>query len=324
MSFVPALVLTAGLGTRIRPLSYVRAKPAMPVVGEALVRRILRQLAAAGVTRAVLNLHYLPETICAVVGDGSSLGLSVRYSWEDPVLGSAGGPRRALPLLDASRFLIVNGDTLTSADPAALLADHARSGALVTMAVVPNTSPDRYGGVQVDQDGRVTGFVRRGTPGPSWHFVGLQAAEAAAFDRLSPDAPSESIAWLYPALMRERPGCVRALRTTASFFDVGTPADYLATTAALGGPTWTEGFLAGTGCRVAPSARIVRSILWDEVTVGDDAALSDCIVGDGVRIPNGARLEACAIVKADERAPAAGEERYGDLLLARLPARVAR
>ena len=133
---IPALVLTAGLATRLRPLSFVRAKAAMPVGGEPIVRRILRELRASGIQEAVLNLHHLPHTITRVVGDGSDLDMRVRYSWEQPVLGSAGGPRQALPLLDAATFLIVNGDTLTDVDIAALVAEHKQSGALVTMAVV--------------------------------------------------------------------------------------------------------------------------------------------------------------------------------------------
>ena len=108
---IPALVLTAGLATRLRPLSFVRAKAAMPVGGEPIVRRILRQLRASGIEDAVLNLHHLPHTITRVVGDGSDLDMRIRYSWEQPVLGSAGGPRQALPLLDAGTFIIVNGDT---------------------------------------------------------------------------------------------------------------------------------------------------------------------------------------------------------------------
>src|SRR5437762_1641396 len=79
------MILTAGLGTRLRPLTSVRAKPAIPVGGEPLVRRIARWLAAHGVTDIVLNLHYLPETIAAAVGDGSDLGVRARYSWEQPV-----------------------------------------------------------------------------------------------------------------------------------------------------------------------------------------------------------------------------------------------
>jgi NDP-sugar pyrophosphorylase family protein len=90
-----ALVLTAGSGTRLQPLTYVRAKPAVPVAGTPLVVWILRRLVEAGVRNAVLNLHHRPETIAGVVGEGRDLGLSVRYSWEQPILGSAGGPRRS-------------------------------------------------------------------------------------------------------------------------------------------------------------------------------------------------------------------------------------
>ncbi len=316
---LPALLLTAGFGTRLRPLSDVRAKPAMPVAGEPLVRRILRWLAAAGVTRTVLNLHHLPDTITAMVGDGADLGLSVRYSWENPVLGSAGGPRRALPLLDADRFLIVNGDTLTDLDLDGLVVEHERSGALVTMTVIPNPDPERYGGVLVDDAGAVTGFVRRGTPGPSWHFVGLQAACATAFARLSPDEPSESVSWLYPALMRERPGSIRAFRTQGTFYDIGTPADYLATSLALAAAEGTANRLAGADCRVSRTARVVRSVLWDRVTVGDDAELTHCVVADDVVIPAGARFEGCAIVRAPGPEPQAGQEIDGDLLLSRMP-----
>src|SRR5918993_5165129 len=125
-----ALVLTAGLGTRLQPLTLARAKAAAPVDGEPLARRTIAWLVSHGVHDLILNLHHKPETITGVVGDGADLGARVRYSWESPVLGSAGGPRHALPLLGAlpdsgSRnsaaaaaptFLIVNGDTLTDAN----------------------------------------------------------------------------------------------------------------------------------------------------------------------------------------------------------------
>ena len=104
-SNLPALILTAGLGTRLRPLTEVRAKSAMPVAGEPLIRRSVRWLAAHGVTDIVLNLHHRPETIAATLGDGSDLGARVRYSWEQPaVLGAAGGPRQALSIVGADTF----------------------------------------------------------------------------------------------------------------------------------------------------------------------------------------------------------------------------
>src|SRR5690242_5984663 len=116
-----ALILTAGLGTRLRPLTGVRAKPAMPVAGVPMIARIIRWLAASGVTDVVMNLHHLPQTITALIGDGSGLGVRARYSWEHPeVLGSAGGPRQALDIIGTDTFLVVNGDTLTDLDIDAL------------------------------------------------------------------------------------------------------------------------------------------------------------------------------------------------------------
>src|SRR5436305_10375067 len=126
-----ALVLTAGLGTRLEPLSRVRAKPAVPIAGQPLVSRIIRWLAAQRVRNLVLNLHHLPETITRHVGDGSGLGARVRYSWEFPILGSAGGPRKALPLLPDADSLIINGDTLTAVDLVALAKRHREGDALV-------------------------------------------------------------------------------------------------------------------------------------------------------------------------------------------------
>lgn len=268
---IPALVLTAGLATRLRPLSFVRAKAALPVGDQAIVQRILRWLAAGGVTDAVLNLHHLPHTITSIVGDGASEGVRVRYSWEMPVLGSAGGPRRALPLLGSSPFLIVNGDTLTNIDVRVLVETHVRSGALVTMAVIPNVEPQKYGGVIVDGD-VVGGFARAGSADPTYHFVGVQVASAEVFAHLRDDVPAESVKDVYPALIASRPGSVRAFVTDAEFFDIGTPADYL-----------------NTSLRFAP--RDDECVVWEDVEMDATARLRRCIVTDGVRIPAGAAWE---------------------------------
>ena len=155
----------------------------------------------------MLNLHHLPETIASVVGDGSDLGVRVRYSWEQPeVLGTAGGPRQALPLLGAGTFLIVNGDTLTDVDVPSLVASHQGSGALVTLALVPNHQPHKYGGVVLDAESRVTGFVQaaaRGARRESFHFVGVQVVEPAAFDGVAAGVPANSIGGVYDRLIAQ-------------------------------------------------------------------------------------------------------------------------
>ena len=290
LSTWPALVLSAGLATRLRPLSDVRAKAALPVGGEAIISRILRWLRDAGVGRVVLNLHHRADTITKIVGDGADWNLKVRYSWENPVLGTAGGPKRALPLLDAERFLIVNGDTITDCDLRAVAQRHVDTGAMVTMAVI-SRAVNRA--VLADASGVVTGFG----PG-SEHFIGVQAVEARTFASVRDDARSESVNELYPALMSERVDSVRVYRSGAEFLDVGTPADYLETVDIICARE-NRRIDTGIGISVHPTATIRHSVLWDRITVGEHAELIDCVVGDDVVIPSGSKYERCAIVNSE-------------------------
>jgi mannose-1-phosphate guanylyltransferase len=335
MNLPPAIVLTAGLGTRLRPLTYVRAKAAVPVNGETLARRAVRWLASQGVADLVLNLHHLPATVTGSVGDGADLGARVRYSWEQPVLGSAGGPRHALPLLrdlpnresrtanreppipdreprtaNRDSFFIINGDTLTDIDVRAVLAAHQTSGAAVTMAVIPNPRPDKYGGVRVSDRGWVTGFTRAGSGGESYHFIGVQVADARVFAPLEDGVPSETVNSLYPRLIETDSRSIGAFVCDASFRDIGTPADYLDTSIQLAAREGNR-MVSDRGTRIHDDASVVRSAVWDDVTIGRDAELTACVVGDGVAIPPGARYHRCAIVRKPDGA-GAGED---DLLV---------
>jgi NDP-sugar pyrophosphorylase family protein len=316
MTRPPVLVLAAGLGTRLRPLTYVRAKAAVPVNGLPLAERAARWLASHGFTNQVFNLHHHPASVAACVGDGADFGVRVRYSWEQPVLGSAGGPRHALPLLTDggySRILLVNGDTLTNVDLDGVLRRHEASGARVTMALIPNPAPMQYGGVSVDGDGFVTGFTPRGTVMDSYHFIGVQVAEADVFAGLEDGVPSESVGALYPAMMREAPGSVAAYISEASFQDIGTPADLLSTSIAL---TASEGdHLVSPASRVPASAILERTAVWDDVVIGDGAHLVACIIADGCRVPRGMTLTGCAVVPAGGRAPQGNERIEQELLI---------
>jgi NDP-sugar pyrophosphorylase family protein len=300
-----AIVLAAGLGTRLRPLTSVRAKPAIPVAGEPLIRRIVRQLARDGVQHLVVNLHHLPATLTAVLGDGSDLGARVRYSWEQPlVLGSAGGPRQALPIVGARTFFIVNGDTLANVDLGRLASAHAASGALVTMALMPNREPLRYGGVLLDDSCRVTGFVGRGSQASgSFHFVGVQVASADAFQPLPAGVPVNSVGQAYDRLLTTRPGCIRGVVADTTFRDIGTVADYLETSRAI--EIAEDAHPTSRPSAVDPSARVVRSILWDEVEIGAGADLEHCIVTDRVRVPPGSRYREAILLAGPGRAPVA-------------------
>ena len=295
----PALVLTAGLATRLQPLSSVRAKAALPVAGEALISRILRWLHAAGIRRVVLNLHHRADSITRIVGDGSELGLAVRYSWEREILGSAGGPARAIPLLESDRFLIVNGDTLADVDLAALTAQHVETNALVTMAVV-DANP-RYNAIVANDAGIVTAFPNRepggtaGTRGSRFHFIGVQAVNAAVFAGVRPDVKSETVHGIYPALLASRTEAIRIVHTTKDFFDIGSPQDYLQTALSVAQRDRRPAD-RGRDCVVAADAVVTNTVLWDRVTVGAGARLYGCVVADDVAIPAGATYSDCSLV----------------------------
>jgi NDP-sugar pyrophosphorylase family protein len=283
-----ALLLTAGLGRRLLPLTNVRAKPAVPVAGEPLVRRIAGWLAAHDVVDLVLNLHHLPATITTVMGDGADLGVRIRYSWEPVILGSAGGPRQALPLLNERTFFIVNGDTLTDVDLRGLAAAHASSNAVVTLALAPNHEPGRYGGVRLDGESRVIGFVPRGSAADgSFHFLGVQITNGNAFASLPAGRPSASIGGVYDDLVAKQPGAIAGYVSNASFWDVGTVADYWKTSQAFLDKDAADGGWVGREVSIDTRARISRSLLWDNVSVGAGCVLDECIVTDGVHVPDG-------------------------------------
>ena len=276
----------------------MRAKAAVPIAGQPLIGRILRGLASQDVRQLVLNLHHLPETITTLVGDGSGLGVQVRYSWECPVLGSAGGPRKALPLLPDEDFFIINGDTLTSVDLRALAASHRESGALVTMSVIDDRSlVERYGGVVTDSRGMIHGFVPRGPAAVGYHFVGVQMVHPSAFASLAPDEPAETTRGIYRQLIAEQPGSVQAFLSHGEFWDVGTPGDYLDAALSIGRAEGAPSPQMGAGSRIDGTAHVADSVLWDAVDVGANATLTRCVIADGVKIPAGVSFHNCAIIQ---------------------------
>ena len=301
---LPTLVLTAGLGTRLDPLTRLLAKPAVPMAGRTLIERVLDWLRHEGITNVVLNLHHRPETITSVVGDGTHLGLRVRYSWEDPLLGSAGGPRRALPLLDADPFLIVNGDTLCEVDLAPMVTAHVQRGAAVTLAVIPNPARERYNGIVLDDDDRVTGFVPKGHTDSTWHFVGVQVVNAGVFAALPDGVPAETIAGLYGELLTTQFGAIQGWRVDQPFVDVGTPRDYWRAVLDM---TQTIPGVADAG------ARVTRSVVWPGARMAADVELDQCVVAGAVTLPRGFRARESVLVPAALVRPGEAAQVIGDV-----------
>lgn len=199
----------------------------------------------------------------------------------------------------------------------ALAEQHEATGAAITMAVVVQPDPGHYGGVSLNQEGAVTGFVKRGTPS-TYHFIGVQAANAAPFEGLADRTPAETVSGLYPHLLADRPGSIHGFVCDAEFYDVGTPHDYLHTSLTIARKEGRPLPLVGARCSIDPTASVDDSVLWDDVVVEEDAVLDHCVVADGVRVPAGSRFEHSAIVRRFMGyAPGYDEEISGSLLVRR-------
>lgn len=158
-----AMVLAAGLGTRLRPVTYAVPKPMVPVVNRPVMEHSVRLLARHDFREAIANLHWFPETIEDHFGDGSAFGIELTYSREEQLLGTAGGVRNVAEFLGDS-FLVVAGDALTDLDFSAMREFHESHDGLVTLATKRVANTDEYGVVIAGEDGRIQGFQEKPDP----------------------------------------------------------------------------------------------------------------------------------------------------------------
>jgi NDP-sugar pyrophosphorylase family protein len=213
-------------------------------------------------------------------------------------LGTAGGPRQAQPILGADTFFLINGDTLTDLLLSDIRSAHGSSGALVTLALVRNTEPLRYGGVLLGGDGVVRGFVPRGASEPSYHFIGVQVVEAEAFATVVPGSAAPSIGGVFDRLIEGRPGSIRGHVCDARFWDIGTIPDYWRTSLAFSDPS--DRWPRGSRVSVHPTSAVRRSIVWDDVEVGERSVLDECILTDGVRVPPGSVYRQSILMRTED------------------------
>jgi NDP-sugar pyrophosphorylase family protein len=295
------MVLAAGLGTRMRPLTALCAKPALPVLNRPLIHHTLRALARAGVRAVAINTHHLPRTVRAAVGDGSAFGLTVRWSHERTILGTGGGPRAVRRFLGDEPFLLVNGDVFFDFDLGALARRRARTGAAAVLGLIPNPDPRRYSRVVRARDGRVLSIAGLPRPvrGRAWLFAGIHLLDPSLLDRL-PAGPSDSVRDLYAPMLAagER---VEGVALAGAWYDLGAPPLYLASQLALLGKRLVRtvrGSLVDPRARVDPTARIARSVIGPDAVVEAEAVVSDSVVWERSRIGAGARVQGSIVAGA--------------------------
>lgn len=209
-----AMILAAGLGKRLRPLTLETPKPLIQVGGRPLIVWHLERLARAGITEVVINTAWLGEQIEQTLGEGHQYGVRIHYSREGTPLETLGGIRRALPMLEGDGdFLVINGDVWTDFDPARLLADDDPD-TLATLVLVANPDHHQGGDFILTDAGQVLGEG----DGSRYTFAGISRLSPELIRQASPDEER-----LGPLLRRAADdGRVRGIRHTGAWFDVGT------------------------------------------------------------------------------------------------------
>lgn len=311
-----AMILAAGLGTRMRPLTLLRAKPALPVMNRPLIHWTLERLARHGVREVVVNLHHLPASVVRAAGDGSAFGLKVRYTRERTILGTGGGPKKARPLLGDGPVLIVNGDVLFDFDLGALVRQHRRRQAAATLALLPNPDAQRYSPVVMKRGGRIAALAGGPRPvhGRPWLFTGVHVVQAELLDRL-PRGASDIVRDLFAPLIAEG-ARVDGFRARGTWYDFGAPPLYLASqlelrasvlgrrrtmtrvhpSARVASGARVGGSIIGAGCDIREDAVVADSVLWEGVLLEPGAVVRGCIVADGTRVRAGQRIEDKVVV----------------------------
>jgi mannose-1-phosphate guanylyltransferase len=317
------MVLAAGLGTRLRPITYEMPKPMVPVLNRPVMEHIVRLLARHGFTETIANLHWFPELIESHFGDGSAFGVELSYSREERLLGTSGGVRNAAEFLGDS-FLVISGDALTDIDLAAMRDFHESHDGIATLATKRVDDTSQFGVAITGADGRIQGFQEKPEPAEALSDLancGIYMFRSEVFDffpepgtskAAGPDDPPGFADWamdVFPALLAGdvpfyshevdaywndignldelRQGNLDALRGEVEV-EPGAPevAGGVRAASPLGDAEVEPPALIGAGVELGEGVRIEGpAILGDGCRIGDGARIRDSILLEGAELP---------------------------------------
>jgi mannose-1-phosphate guanylyltransferase len=317
---VQALILVGGEGTRLRPLTTTIPKPVVPLVNRPFISYMLEWLHGHGVDDVVMSCGFLAAGVRNVLGDGSSEGIRLRYVEEPRPLGTGGALKFAESLLD-ERFFMLNGDVLTDLDLASQLAQHERTGARGTLALIGVDDPSAYGLVRLREDNAVNEFLEK--PSPDEIDSNLVNAGAYVLERdvlslIPPDTAFSIERDVFPEMVGDD---LYGYPGAGYWLDIGTPARYLQATfdilersvktsvgdrlkgsfLSVADDVASEGRIVppavvDAGCRIEGGARIGSlAVLGPDVRVGRDTTIEQAVVLQGAEIGDGCYLRYCII-----------------------------
>ncbi|MFA5097672.1 MAG: NDP-sugar synthase [Candidatus Margulisiibacteriota bacterium] len=307
-----AIIIAGGLGTRLRPLTYNRPKPIVPMVNKPFVIHQIELLKKHGIKEIIVNLHYLSDSIEEFLGDGSRLGVKIYYSIEGSPLGTAGAVKNAEEFFDSEPMVAFNGDVLTDADISRLISFHKKNKAVATIALTRVEDPTPFGLVITDEKGRVKKFIEK----PGWNSVsvsgnminaGIYVLDPSIFASFGKGIKYSFERDLYPRLLEEgKP--VYGISFDSYWLDIGSPKKYLEAHRDIlrgevkvsfdGKKNQNEVWIC-EGANISPSAKLRGpSIVGPHTRIAANARINPhSTIGDAVRISEGATIEDSVILR---------------------------
>ena len=296
------MILAAGFGERLWPLTADRTKPALPVLGKPLVGYVAEYLARFGIQEIVVNLHHHPDSVRRSLGNGEQFGVHLEYIHEPVILGTSGALDNARGLLDGDTFIVVNGKLITDLDLNAAIAEHRARKALATLVLRRNREFERFSFLEV-RDGLVQRFS--GMPSrETWKsddaplmFTGIHIMEPRIFDYIPRGVFSDSVVDVYPQAIASGERIVAHVGD-GMWYELSTLQRYLDISLALLRQR-NLNLYAGDDAVISRQATIDESILWKSVTVEAGASVRKSILADGVRVGAGETFENSVVVRAE-------------------------
>jgi NDP-sugar pyrophosphorylase family protein len=335
-----AMILAAGYGTRLRPVTYTLPKPIVPLAGRPLIGWAVESLLAAGIRDFVVNLHHLPEPIERYLREQYDGIARFEFSYEPEILGTGGGVRKVRTLLESGpEFFLVNGDTVQFPPYDALRSERNERDALAALTLRHPPQGDRFTPVYFD-DGRITGFGS-GT-GEALMFSGTHLISNRIFDHLPDKDFSGIVDEVYQPLIDSGREQIAGVVDDGLWFDIGTPQRYMTASRTLldlmvrgevtapAGTRMTGDSLAhdtatvtGTMSRSIAGERSVLegsltdTVVWNDCRIASGVTLDGCIVAHGVEITAPIELHNVLICRDDPAIPREGEHRFENGLVLR-------
>ncbi|SIR81575.1 mannose-1-phosphate guanylyltransferase [Williamsia sterculiae] len=297
---VQAVILVGGKGTRLRPLTLSAPKPMLPVAGLPFLQHLLSRIAAAGINDVVLGTAFQPQVFEDYFGDGSKLGIKIRYVHETEPLGTGGGIRNVYDSLTADTVMVFNGDVLSGADLDALIETHDSSGADVTLQLFRVADPRAFGSVPTDETGRVTAFLEKTQDPPTDQInAGCYVFKRSIIGDIPSGREVSVEREVFPQLLASGKH-IQGHVDNGYWRDMGTPEDFvrgssdlvrgIAPSPALPGDRGES--LVHEGAGVAPGALLIGgSVVGRGAEIGARARLDGAVIFDGAVVEAGAVIE---------------------------------